>query len=598
MPIALLLILHAILLWHSVRMKSATVDELSHLSAGLYSMTRLDFRLNRASPPLPNLICALPVLMSHDVTLSDHYGWRMGIWNGLGDRLVEDNPETFHSILMAGRLGTIVLSVLLCLIIFLWSRELWGYVPALLVLCLVVFEPNVLAHGRLTTTDVCASLFFVLTGYLFWRFFKRPSLIRLSWLSISVGLAWLSKHSGAVLYIALFIGFLYFAYTHPTRRMIPRFYLRFPRSIRLALWAMGLTFYVFCVSLIVVWAGYGFEIGDPISGSREPVHSQFLKDLIVPMNSVAMFFGREEPLSFDLNNPNEPLWLWLRKWTPLFTHIEAFLANQAHLRTGHLGFFMGELSSRGWLSYYPILFLIKTPIPLLLVFFLGVGLILMGRVSLAKTTLLGLFLIPLVLLYFLLFKNTANIGYRHALPVIPFIFVGFAGAVFSYLYEQIVWDSWFSDLFLKKNRSAFILLFIFIGGTIGSVLSQHPHYISYFNYAVGGPKYGHYYAVDSNLDWGQDLLFLKQAVEEGMIPAPRLIYFGSEHLPDAYEVSYESVPRDRPLEPGLYVISASSLRGIGMERFFKHLRPFQRRFPDGFITPSLLIYTHHSEVEE
>ena len=38
---------------------------------------------------------------------------------------------------------------------------------------------------------------------------------------------------------------------------------------------------------------------------------------------------------------------------------------------------------------------------------------------------------------------------------------------------------------------------------------MHPHYLSYFNEAAGGPDNGYRHLENSNLDWGQDLLFLK-----------------------------------------------------------------------------------------
>jgi hypothetical protein len=38
--------------------------------------------------------------------------------------------------------------------------------------------------------------------------------------------------------------------------------------------------------------------------------------------------------------------------------------------------------------------------------------------------------------------------------------------------------------------------------------------MSYFNEAVGGPENGHAYLVDSNIDWGQDLFFLRRWLDK------------------------------------------------------------------------------------
>ncbi len=52
------------------------------------------------------------------------------------------------------------------------------------------------------------------------------------------------------------------------------------------------------------------------------------------------------------------------------------------------------------------------------------------------------------------------------------------------------------------------------GWAFASALRIHPHYLSYFNEIVGGPNKGHEYLLDSNIDWGQDLLFLKGWLDE------------------------------------------------------------------------------------
>ena len=47
-----------------------------------------------------------------------------------------------------------------------------------------------------------------------------------------------------------------------------------------------------------------------------------------------------------------------------------------------------------------------------------------------------------------------------------------------------------------------------------SVVSVFPHFLAYFNELAGGPDKGYLYAVDSNLDWGQDLKRLALWVDE------------------------------------------------------------------------------------
>lgn len=44
--------------------------------------------------------------------------------------------------------------------------------------------------------------------------------------------------------------------------------------------------------------------------------------------------------------------------------------------------------------------------------------------------------------------------------------------------------------------------------SVFSTLSNYPHQLAYFNESVGGPENGHKHLLGSNLDWGQDLLFV------------------------------------------------------------------------------------------
>src|SRR5439155_1205849 len=57
----------------------------------------------------------------------------------------------------------------------------------------------------------------------------------------------------------------------------------------------------------------------------------------------------------------------------------------------------------------------------------------------------------------------------------------------------------------KLTRIAFPLLTLTLAA---ETLSIYPHFIPFFNRAVGGPDAGAFLLGDSNLDWGQDLPLL------------------------------------------------------------------------------------------
>jgi hypothetical protein len=80
--------------------------------------------------------------------------------------------------------------------------------------------------------------------------------------------------------------------------------------------------------------------------------------------------------------------------------------------------------------------------------------------------------------------------------------------------------------------------------SLGSSLSVYPHSLSYFNELAGGPANGHRHLLDSNIDWGQDLLYLKDWAAAHPEAAPLgLAYFNYIDY-RVCGVEFASVPPD------------------------------------------------------
>jgi 4-amino-4-deoxy-L-arabinose transferase-like glycosyltransferase len=80
------------------------------------------------------------------------------------------------------------LALLLGCIVFLWSKQLFGREAGLGALFLYSFEPNILAHSGLVTTDVAAACFIFATIYGFYRFVRRMSLTNLVLAGFALGI--------------------------------------------------------------------------------------------------------------------------------------------------------------------------------------------------------------------------------------------------------------------------------------------------------------------------------------------------------------------------------------------------------------------------
>jgi hypothetical protein len=197
-------------------------------------------------------------------------------------------------------------------------------------------------------------------------------------------------------------------------------------------------------SLLVIWAGYRFSFGPvPITHCRLPAPELYRGIL------------------------------------------EVF----AHNKIGHLCYLLGERSQYGFWYYFPVVLALKSPVPFLLLLALGVW-IACSRAELSRA---GLWLPLAFSAGILLFSLTSNItiGIRHILPV----YIGFsilAAAAGAYLLAR----SRDSRLMLASTA----LLFAWFAG---SSLAAHPDYLAYFNWMAGSSPEG--IAVDSDLDWGQDI---------------------------------------------------------------------------------------------
>jgi len=134
-----------------------------------------------------------------------------------------------------------------------------------------------------------------------------------------------------------------------------------------------------------------------------------------------------------------------------------------------------------------------------------------------------------------------NLGVRHVLPIYPLLAI--AGGI-------ALIEMW------QRRRMVAIVLGAWMA--VSSLLA-HPDYIAYFNELAG--RHPERIVVDSDLDWGQDLPRLREAVIDRRIDRLWIAYFGSTDLS-----RYPIAPAIRRLPPrtmvkGWIAISKTSLKG-------------------------------------
>lgn len=524
-----------------VRHASITFDEGLHQMVGYITLRTGDFRIQpvHIHPPLANMIAGAPLLLQSDLPDPRAVdGWEIASLSALADAIVWKYPHPAR-IVTAGRVPILLLGVLLGAVIFRWAAD-FGVKAGPLALALYAFDPNCIAHGALITTDMPATFFTVVTLFTLSRWLKRPDqhFKGLAMVGLFLGVAQLVKVSALMLAPVVGILILIQAVTdHLPRFISSHSTFDISHCMLHVFRALGI---VFGVAVFVIWAGYGFEMA-PVSGVPFPV--------------------------------------------PAATHIKIFQSLRTHYDDGHPAFLLGRFSERGWWWYFPAAFALKTPLPVLLL----AGAILLrfaGDVMrVARREMPGVTASPDVL-YFLtcllrfvsplsLFPilyalaslfSSVNIGYRHLLPVLPFMYIaiGVCSTKLASTFRCRAKNHSMRFVFNTSRLLGYMLLAWLIVGTLMSA----PYPMAYFNELAGGSKNGYRALVDSNLDWGQNLWDLRRWMAEHNETRINYAHY-SPARPQVYGITVDFLPPDprgrnyTPWHPapGLYAIGATVLQG-------------------------------------
>ncbi|MBU2531058.1 MAG: hypothetical protein KKD35_08500, partial [Elusimicrobia bacterium] len=200
----------------------------------------------------------------------------------------------------------------------------------------------------------------------------------------------------------------------------------------------------------------------------------------------------------------------------LALYAEGLMSTLKRVNDGRPSFVFGHYSMNGVLWYFPLAFLIKTPVFVLLSLALG-----FIAIAIKPQKKYIWIMIPFIFYALISITSRLQIGIRHILPLMPFICV-IASIGVSEFYKK-------KKVFLTLIFSL-VLSFIFL-------IKTHPFYLSHFNSIVGGSENGYKYLADSNLDWGQDVQELSRYLKENGNPPIIFAYFGISR-PEYYGIKY------------------------------------------------------------
>src|SRR4051812_40614811 len=481
-----------------IRTQSLTYDEPVHIAEGLDAWRHGRFEQYNDQPPLSRLLLTLPLIPEK---------WQVEVQQLTdGFHVPRIAPDPMELAERARHVNTI-LGLILALLVWQAARQLLSPGAANLALALFIFSPNLIAHFSLATTDGAATLLIFAVAWQLVRWRNTPSWRQTLVLALLLGLMLLAKFSTAVMFVLALLWILVLKpdglVTNPLR------------------WNWKKTVGAMVLAFVVVWAGYFFHV------SHLTIHDRVLTATFPHWNEKI-----EKPIQTRSN---------LSLWIPAGEYIEGFREVARHNRHGQAAYFLGNVSATGgWRLYYPVAILLKWPTLVLVLSLTGFFLIVTGRIH-VPTELWIMFSFPGAYFLMAIFAHF-NIGERHVLPLYPFALLC-AGAV---------WQK------LSRHRLGIAFATALVILNAADVLRFAPDYLAYFSPA--SRSYPSYRLLsDSNLDWGQGLLAVRDYERTHPNERTSLAYFGSID-PALYGIRANPLgEKDRAV--GTVIVSTTNLSG-------------------------------------
>lgn len=369
--------------------------------------------------------------------------------------------------LARARIGNLVLLALAIVSVAAWARRLFPPGVSLAATALFTAHPLLLGHAGLITTDLSVAATLPLALLALDCYLEAPTARRGTLLGIAVALGVLSKFS-------------FFVFFPPC--VLVMLLLRRPLQVRAATLLLALV-----VAFVTAWGGYRFDFRRP-AGVVERGGEMLDWAAPAPLKPLARLMGR-----IPLPAPAMPVGMAQVK---------------LHEMGGHTAYLLGRESRTGWWYYFPVVLFYKSPLPWLM-------LVAWGAMALMRDRNGAVFFATGAAILLTAMTTSLNIGARHILPLLAPLSVCGGYAVVH------IWRT-ARDAFGRTVLAA-LLAWLVVGVSV-----EHPDYLAWYNeLAQPSPSW---FAADSNIDWGQDMLRLARAVEELRIDHMHAAFMNSTRL--------------------------------------------------------------------
>ncbi len=438
---------------------SQTVDEPVHVLAGWAWLRLHDSTMDPEHPPLARILFALPFRNTKITPGED--------WIESGNQLYAATGDYLGAVAKARR-GNLVFVFVALIGVTLWGHELFGTTVGVIACAVFAMLPPMLAHGGLATTDMAGTAAYALAMFALYRWLDRPTWMRTFGLAVVAGLGLVTKFS--------FIPFFGFCsvIAMAAKRRLPVF--------------KG--FIAMFVAVLIVSSIYFFDY-------------QTLDDVdsTAPQTATELFGSAWIAQQINLPAPG---------------FIDGLMQVALHNQHGHESYLFGRLSKTGWWYYFPVVLLMKSPLPLLILAIAGCWLT-TRRNDHREVQLYALAILGIAM------TSHIDIGVRHVLPIyVPL----------AILAAYTIVALWFTRAQIAVTALSAWLV-------VGSLLA-HPDYLPWMNMLAG--PHPERILIDSNLDWGQDVVRLRTECRRRGVDRLGALLFGFSDLkriglPPTYDIN-------------------------------------------------------------
>jgi hypothetical protein len=537
------------------------------LASGVSHYKFQRFDLYRVNPPLVRLLAVLPV--KNELLSRENVWWRYDTSPlkrsefTVGIDVVRQHPD-YQLLIFRSR---IVIALFFGLIgaftCYFYNKQLFGLIPAFIVLVLWCSSPYILGHGSTIMNDVPAAVFAVTSIYFFWKWLKRPEMLETFLAGLILGLAELTKFTLLIFY-PLFI-ILWILYRLPEFKSLSR-QNWFQQLKQITI--------IFATSLLIINMGYLFEGTGKFLGSY-----RFQTTLFTGCQTLA-----DVPTGGGNRFDKMPF-----AYIPIplpSNFVQGIDTQRLDFERGLPSYLRGEWSEHGWRYYYLYALLIKTPLGTIGLFLLAIFCTVFQKgYNISWRDEMVILLPGIVLLVFVSSQTGFSVHSRYVIPALPFFFI---------------WIAKVGKSFQLKRPIIATLVSILLLWSIFSSLWIYPHSISYFNELAAilptsneprapqepegtpflvsllnaGSRNGGRHLLDSNIDWGQDLFYLeKWCLQHQEVTEISIAVNGSYPL-EQTKIPTKLMPPINNPQPGWYALSVNHLYDREKQyRHFLNLKP-------------------------